>query len=179
MSGARLRGEEIRRFILDNVEAYPGVISKITEEKFGITRQAVNKHLKKLSAESLLTENGQTRSRVYKLAETSVWEHVYRIKEGMAEDLIWKNGIKEVLGNLPNNVLDIWHYGFTEMFNNAIDHSEGTKILVKIKKTAVNTSMMISDDGVGIFKKIQVKLNLLDERHAIFELSKGKLTTDT
>ena len=34
------------------------------------------------------------------------------------------------------------------------------------------------DDGVGIFKKIQKALNLLDERHAIVELAKGKLTTD-
>lgn len=38
--------------------------------------------------------------------------------------------------------------------------------------------MMISDDGVGIFKKIQNALGLLDERHAVLELSKGKLTTD-
>ncbi len=36
----------------------------------------------------------------------------------------------------------------------------------------------IADDGVGIFKKIQEALGLLDERHAILELSKGKLTTD-
>lgn len=38
--------------------------------------------------------------------------------------------------------------------------------------------MVIADDGVGIFKKIQTELNLLDERHAVLELSKGKLTTD-
>jgi hypothetical protein len=38
--------------------------------------------------------------------------------------------------------------------------------------------MMILDNGVGIFKKIQKAMNLLDERHAILELSKGKLTTD-
>jgi hypothetical protein len=34
------------------------------------------------------------------------------------------------------------------------------------------------DDGVGIFKKIQQEMHLLDERHAILELAKGKLTTD-
>jgi hypothetical protein len=33
-------------------------------------------------------------------------------------------------------------------------------------------------NGGGIFKKIQNALNLLDERHALLELSKGKLTTD-
>ena len=30
----------------------------------------------------------------------------------------------------------------------------------------------------GIFKRIKDKLDLLDERHAILELAKGKLTTD-
>ena len=38
--------------------------------------------------------------------------------------------------------------------------------------------MMVSDNGYGIFKKIQSAMGLLDERHAILELSKGKLTTD-
>ena len=34
------------------------------------------------------------------------------------------------------------------------------------------------DNGEGIFKKIQRELNLIDERHSVFELAKGKLTTD-
>lgn len=44
--------------------------------------------------------------------------------------------------------------------------------------TAVTTEMYLRDNGIGIFRKIQREKNLLDERHAIFELSKGKLTTD-
>jgi hypothetical protein len=38
--------------------------------------------------------------------------------------------------------------------------------------------LFIFDDGVGIFRKVKSRLNLEDERHAILELSKGKLTTD-
>ena len=79
---------------------------------------------------------------------------------------------------MADNVLDIWSYGFTEMFNNAIDHSDGSFIGVQIRTTATTTEMMISDNGYGIFKKIQSAMGLLDERHAILELSKGKLTTD-
>jgi hypothetical protein len=37
---------------------------------------------------------------------------------------------------------------------------------------------LIIDFGVGIFKKICSELGLSDERHAILELAKGKLTTD-
>jgi hypothetical protein len=64
------------------------------------------------------------------------------------------------------------------MLNNARDHSAGTQVSVYMTKTAMTTVMAIYDDGVGIFRKIQRELGLLDERHAIFELAKGKLTTD-
>ena len=56
MTRVRVRGEGIRRFILENVEKNSTDISKKTAEKFGISRQAVNKHLQKLMSEKSLTE---------------------------------------------------------------------------------------------------------------------------
>lgn len=178
MSRIRARGGDIRRYILDNVEKSPAEISRVTAEKFGITRQAVNKHLQRLTTEKVLTESGKTRNKTYKLCPLVEWRHTYQIVPGLAEDVVWTNDIKIVLGPLPDNVLNIWHHGFTEMFNNAIDHSEGTEIFVHIRKTATDTEMLLSDNGIGIFKKIQTALGLLDERHAVLELHKGKLTTD-
>ena len=75
-------------------------------------------------------------------------------------------------------MLDIWQFCFTEMFNNAVDHSEGISILVKVLSTAASTEIVLQDDGIGIFRKIQAAMNLSDERHAVLELAKGKLTTD-
>lgn len=178
MSRVRARGEDVRRFIVENVGAHPEDISKVTATRFGVTRQAVNKHLRRLASEGFLTETGNTRNRVYKLASLSDWTRTYIITPGLAEDVVWANDIREVLGQLPDNVMNIWHHGFTEMFNNALDHSEGTTIHVQIRKTAANTEMLLSDNGIGIFRKIQTVLGLLDERHAILELAKGKLTTD-
>lgn len=178
MARVRTRGEEIRGFILEHVEKHPNDISKLTTDKFKITRQAVNKHLQRLVTELALTEAGQTRNRVYKLRPILEWRKEYQIIPGLAEDVVWSNDICLVLGQIPENVTDIWHYGFSEIFNNAIDHSRGSDILVVIRRTAASTEMLIFDNGIGIFKKIQTALNLLDERHAILELSKGKLTTD-
>ncbi len=172
------RGEDIRRFILENAERHPAGLSKVTAEHFGITRQAVNKHLQKLISEKALTESGRTRNRTYRLCPLAEWVKQYSIGQGLAEDLVWTNDVRTALGQHPENVLGIWHHGFTEMFNNAIDHSGGTTITVRLKKTATTSELVIFDDGVGIFKKIQSAMNLLDERHAILELSKGKLTTD-
>jgi biotin operon repressor len=178
MTKVRARGEDVRRFVLEHVEKHPAGISRLTAQHFGITRQAVNKHLQRLTSEHALAETGQTRNRSYKLSPLSEWKGQYKITTELAEDLVWRNDIHAVLGQMPDNVLGIWHYGFTEMFNNAIDHSGGSEIYILIRKTAANTEMVLFDDGVGIFRKIQMEMNLLDERHAILELSKGKLTTD-
>jgi anti-sigma regulatory factor (Ser/Thr protein kinase) len=176
MTKIRERSEEIRAYILEHITE-PGIAAKVAQ-KFDISRQAANRHLKTLTGEGSLVSHGKTRKRSYKVAPTASITRFYPISSGLQEDVVWRNDIKPFLGNLPNNVLEIWNYAFTEMFNNAIDHSGGQEISVIVTKSAVDTEIYISDDGVGIFKKIQAALALPDEKQALFELSKGKLTTD-
>ncbi|MCC6620131.1 MAG: DUF4325 domain-containing protein [Deltaproteobacteria bacterium] len=178
MIRVRARGEDVRRFILEQVGDHPDDIAKVTAQRFEISRQAVNRHLRLLVAEGALVTRGATRGLSYHLAPLSTWRSTYSLSEVPQEDLVWTRDVKARLSNLPENVLDIWHYGFTEMLNNAIDHSGGQAVSVDVKRTAVSTQIIIHDDGVGIFRKIQSALGLLDERHAILELAKGKLTTD-
>ena len=172
------RGEAIRHFILRNVRANPRTISRLAGEKFGIGRQGIGRHLRRLVEEGALLQSGQTNNRVYRLAVLHKWIRTYAISESSDEDVVWRNDVAAELGDLPDNVRNIWHHGFTEMFNNAVDHSAGSRIIVVVKTTADTAEMQIQDDGVGIFRKIQRERGLLDERHALFELSKGKLTTD-
>jgi anti-sigma regulatory factor (Ser/Thr protein kinase) len=174
----RTRGEKIRSYLLANIADYPRDIAKVTATHFGITRQAVNKHLLNLVREGSLIVEGQTRNIVYKLCPMANWTRSYQLEPGLAEDRVWREDVQPQLGQLPENVMNIWHLGVTEMFNNAIDHSGASTITVQIKKTADSVEIWVLDNGVGIFKKIQDALGLLDERHAILELSKGKLTTD-
>jgi hypothetical protein len=174
----RARGEDIRRFILEHVEKHPNDVARLTSERFKITRQAANKHLRRLIFEKSLTETGETRKRSYKLASLVEWRKFYTISPDLEEHVLWDHDLSLVLQPLPEKVRDIWHYGFTEMLNNAKDHSGGTTISVRVSKTAVTTEMMIGDNGIGIFKKIQEAFDLPDQRYAILELAKGKLTTD-
>lgn len=178
MNSIRIRGENIRKFLLENIADHPSDIATLAAKEFGITRQAINKHLTRLVEEGVMEKKGKTRNLSYHLRPLSKWSKLYEIDDSLAEDVVLRQDIIPTLGNLPDNVAQIWSYGFTEMFNNAIDHSEGTYIQVQIEKTATTTTMHILDDGVGIFRKIQKALHLLDERHAVLELSKGKLTTD-
>ncbi len=174
----RTRGEQIRRFIVENVDKHSSDIAALAANEFTITRQAINKHLQNLTAEGALTPSGKTRNRTYRLCSMLESRKAYRLEEGMNEDFAWSDSMQPFISNFPENVKDIWHYCFTEMFNNALDHSGGHDVLLQITKTAANTQLLLMDDGVGIFRKIQTAMNLEDERHAILELSKGKLTTD-
>lgn len=178
MVGIRKRGEEIRQFILDNVEHHPKAVAKLAAHNFGITRQAVNKHIQRLVEQKALLVHGSTRNRHYLLHPLVQWEHIYILDGSLAEDKVWRDDIAVLLGQLTINVIDIWHYGFTEMLNNAIDHSSGGHVNVSLTKTATTTEIIIYDDGEGIFKKIQREFDLYDERHSVLELAKGKLTTD-
>ncbi|MGI0014449.1 MAG: STAS-like domain-containing protein [Nitrososphaera sp.] len=178
MTKVRPRGEQIRRFIVSHVQKHPTDIAKFTAGHFQITRQAANKHLQQLVEECALVSDGKTRNRAYRLYPLVQWLKEYELNDSLAEDIVWRSDVEPSLSQLPENVFEIWHYGFTEMLNNAIDHAQGSSVEVLLRKTAAVTELAIIDNGIGIFRNIQAELGLVDERHAILELSKGKLTTD-
>jgi len=171
------RGDQIKQFILKNTPGNPGEVASLAAQEYGITRQAISRYIRDLIADGLIISEGETTRRIYKLAVLFSDEFQFKLGD-LQEDVIWRETILPLLSGYPENVIDIWHYGCTEMINNAIDHSDGTRIFIFIEKNAIKTSIWIDDNGVGIFKKIKEACNLDDERHAILELSKGKLTTD-
>ena len=173
MSKVRTGGEPVRRFLTEHISAHPADVVRLAAEKFGCTRQAVHKHLQCLVADGTVLVSGQTRSKRYELAPLVKWNKQYKLGHGLAEDTVWRVDVAPLLGKLPENVLGIWHYGFTEMFNNVIDHSGAKSVTVSLTKTAAETTVDIDDNGVGIFKKVQGALDLVDERHSVLELAKG------
>ena len=176
MTHVRARGEALRSFILDTVEAHPSDVAKIAADKFKVSRQAINKHLRNLVNEKALIETGSTRNKSYKLCPKLEWSEWYS-PSGLEEDVVWVNDVKPRL-QLPENVTRIWSYCVTEILNNAIDHSDADRISVDIKKTATATQITIYDTGIGIFKKIMDALGLPDQGYALLELAKGGFTTD-
>ncbi|MGC4030840.1 MAG: DUF4325 domain-containing protein [Tepidisphaeraceae bacterium] len=64
------------------------------------------------------------------------------------------------------------------MFNNALDHSASETVRLAISRTAISIRIQIKDDGIGIFQRIALGLNLPDARSSLLELSKGRTTTD-
>jgi hypothetical protein len=178
MVNARHRSGEIRQFILEHIGEHPRDIVALTAQAFSLSRQGVHRHLQHLLRDQALCVQGTTRNRRYTLRPRTEWMEDYALSDIPGEDVLWSRDIRPVLGDLPANVLDIWQYGFTEMMNNAMEHSAGQRVGVIMTQTAFHTQMLIADDGEGIFRKLQRELGLADERHAVLELGKGKVTTD-
>ena len=178
MPGVRERGEEIRKFILKEVENHPRNLVAAVTKAFDISPQAARVHIQRLNSDGLLTEQGKTSDRSYALRILEDWQKQYQLASGVREDEILDADILSHLSNFPDNVRSIWGTAFTEMFNNVLDHASASEATVEIRKTATTTEMVVHDNGVGIFKKIQQAMKLPDERYAAIELSKGKFTTD-
>jgi anti-sigma regulatory factor (Ser/Thr protein kinase) len=179
MTKIRPRGERARKFILDNLVDHPRDIVNFTVKSLNITQPAVQRHLQLLINEKSIVTKGKGRGKglTYFLAPTFEWNGTYNITSSSSEGVIW-NEISQKLSCIPENAKHIWQYGITEMYNNVIDHSNSESAAIYLKQTSIDNEIIILDYGMGIFKKIQEALKLIDARQAVLELAKGKFTTD-
>lgn len=170
------RSPEIDAALLQAVAGHPHDLIAMVAAQLGLTRARVGMRARDLAARGYLIKTGTTRP-VYTLGSNRRFARTYP-RTGLAEDKVWFDDLLPLLRDLPRNVLDIGHHGVTEMVNNAIDHSEAKQVTLRMDCDGKQLRFDVSDDGVGIFRKITRALNLPDERLALLELSKGKLTTD-
>ena len=172
------KSEIISKFILGNVAEHPKDIAAVLAEKFNFSRQRAHNYLVKELKKGSLLKTGRTRWTQYFLANGNHIEFMEKIKPGLAEDKVWSQYVKPIILSCPENIYRICAYGFTEIFNNAIDHSRGTTIFSDIEIKNKTLIIRIIDNGIGIFNKIQKALKLDSVKEAILHLSKGKFTTD-
>ena len=172
------RGKVIRRQILRDVKHHPKDIAKHISNIFSISPQATNNHLRRLELDSWLSSQGRGKGKQYFLGDRRKYQSSFELSEAFTEDRVWRDHFAFIIEGLSENIIDICHYGFTEMVNNSIDHSDGETIYITVERDSENITMMIIDNGEGIFSRIKRLCGLHDKKQAILELSKGKLTTD-
>ena len=147
---------------------------KAMENNFKISRQTVSKYLSELVEKNYITKNSKGNYAInFYISEFKIYKN-----KNLEEDILYDELIKKYEIDKKNNVKHILVYAFTEMLNNAIEHSEGTEISIHYAENYFNIFVIIKDNGIGIFKKIVRDHNLKNENEAIFELKKGKLTSD-
>lgn len=171
--------------ILEYIKRNKSSTGKELSEYLGVTRQAVNKHLKELVQNSAIVKEGSTRGTVYRYSSgKGRLRYPRRLKKtyslaGLEEDKVFQE-FKLLLNldkELEKNAADIVHYAFTEILNNAIDHSVSEKCAIEISLDQYELEFNIRDYGIGIFYSISNKFDLPNENAAVGELIKGKTTT--
>ena len=143
-------------------------------EAADVTRQAAYYHLRAFVREGRLTAVGAGRGARY--VPTFDFQRVLPLT-GLQEDQVWSVVGDEVPAvSARPKALRIARFAFTEMLNNAIDHSGGTQVEISIQTSPI-LAFRIADDGVGAFAHFRQRLALADDFTAAFEITKGKRTT--
>lgn len=158
-------------------------VAVLVNRKF--TRQYIQRILNKLVGAGKLVKTGSTKGTKYVIKEKAdCLEMTFRKKyptKGLEEHAVW-NEMKNTmtcLQCLRENVVNLLFYTFSEMLNNAIDHSRSGEVQVTMENKEYVVSFTILDWGVGVFQNIMKKNPYLkNSKEVIYELLKGKLTTD-
>ncbi len=172
----RSRFEELVRTVTTDVAEHPRDLTRHYAERLKVSRVAANKYIQRLEQEGWIARSGPSTHPVFSLGYKRRVARLYSLT-GLEEHVVWERDFKPYFNFAPN-IQSIASHGITEMVNNAIDHSAGTSVFIWADQDENALWIIISDNGVGIFAKITAALGLPDMRQALFELAKGKLTTD-
>lgn len=171
------RAQEIRRFILENLTSHPKDIVAITSLGFDVTRMTVHRHLSRLLKDKKIVKTGTTKGASYFLKTSLDKTLIFQIEKGTEAHQVWEEYMKDSFFSLSQSVLEICHYGFLEIFNNACRYSGGKGIVVKTVWKKDSLELSITDDGQGIFQSVQKTLGLNDIRESVLPLTKGSFST--
>lgn len=169
---------DIKEFLLKTLPKHPHDVVQITMKHFQITRMTVTRHLSALIKQGKVFKTGNTRNTSYFLTSVRDRKYTYNMTKSLKEHIVWQNDIAPLFHALPDNINAILQYGFTELFNNAIDHSQASKITVELFWEKDDINLVIQDNGIGVFQRISNIFHFQDMRECLLHLTKGKLTTD-
>ena len=141
--------EQIIGYILKLLSANDKELIKKTTEAFEISKSTVYNYIKELCREGVLKKEG-TAYAIVSQSQVFAYEN-----NNLDEGRIFEKDIAPIFKGLEKNVFSIWRYAFTEMMNNAIEHSLSKNIVVAVFTNPLESTVIISDNGVGIFKNIQ------------------------
>ncbi|MFH1782686.1 MAG: DUF4325 domain-containing protein [Candidatus Omnitrophota bacterium] len=154
----------------------------------GFSRVYINRFFQRLREEGKIVLIGKANKARYiianeeniKEAKKTILRSYYILNNlDLSEDIILdkiKNKTSIFVG-ISENVSAILGYAFTEMLNNAIEHSESKKIEVVMDRDDIGIRFSVRDKGIGIYNNIIKKKGLKNESEAIQDLIKGKLST--
>lgn len=147
----------------------------VVMQRLQLTRRRAQAVLQQLVQAQWLERSGSARKPVYRAGTMRQAVKTYPLA-GLDEDHAWRRDFLPLFELAPN-VAELLHYAFTELVNNAVDHSGGSAVTISLRQTALHLQLLVSDDGCGLFDRVGRELAIDEPGVAMFELAKGKLTT--
>lgn len=180
---------DIKKMIIEKLEKKGEVRASEIIKATGFSRTYINRFLRELREEGVLVRIGKANRTRYIPASKKIVDKtkssirtVYRIlkNEGLNEDEVLADIRKNtgIFQGIKNNVAKILEYAFTEMLNNAIEHSKSDRIEVRVERKKNNVFFEVRDRGIGIFNNIMRERHLANILEAVQDLLKGKQTTE-
>lgn len=163
-------------YLLEKIEKNAESLTKSVSDELGVNQNTIYTYINELIDENIIrkVKRGQ-----YELIDKMFVKNLKRSNGDLDSDIyVYNSFFKDIMKDLPKNVQDIWEYTFSEMINNVMDHSNAEDAQVVVLRNYLKTTVVIYDDGIGIFEKIKNYFNMSSLDDAICELFKGKLTTD-
>ncbi len=176
----------LEQLLLKTAKLQGKVRATAMAKKAGVSRTYVKRILQKLCQDGQLMLIGKANQARYilagkikSIATLPITTRQTLKNRHLNEDLVLREieYSTAILVNLPKNIRNIIEYAFTEMLNNAIEHSRSKEIGVLINRQLRTIKFEVIDKGVGIFNNIRQKKHLTTVLDAIQDLLKGKQTT--
>ena len=154
---------------------------------FGVSRQYASLLIKELINQNKLVKVGSTAGAAYALPKFaskhpdifpfSIVKHLKN--DNLEEHRVFEDIEKQfpLILKLDENIRSIFIYAFSEMLNNAIEHSQSKFIDIEAQIKNKELSFIVNDSGIGVFKNVMKSRKLKSELEAIQDLLKGKITT--
>ena len=148
-----------------------------------VSRQYIARLLKEMVVDGELVKGGNTRKAIYSLPENAIYINPkFNLKlknKNLEEDRILDQVRLSLPGynSLREEIKKSFDYSFSEILNNAIEHSRSKTIDINVGINNGLVEFTIQDGGVGVFENIMNKYKLNSEIEAVQDLLKGKTTT--
>ena len=153
---------DIRNLILKHLKRRKEIkVSEIVKET-GFSRAYISRFFQELREEGKIALIGKANKASYVLAHDKAVSRAKSLilsvrrswqNKNISENVVW-NDVRQNSGiflNIPKNVSGIVNYAFTEMLNNAIEHSQSKKIEIQMERNAAGIQFEVRDWGIGIF----------------------------
>jgi len=165
---------DVTAWITEAALRHPDALPAQVAQRLGVGPDAARRLLRRLVDLQWLQVQGGPRQRRYQPGLLRQVVRRYPLA-GLQEDTPWAQDFAPFFA-LPDNVAQLAQHAFTELLNNAIDHSGGSSVTVSVRQTPAQVQLLVSDDGRGIFDAIGEAFEITDPALAMLELAKGKLT---